>query len=75
MNTVQIFSSLAAELAYNILLKAAVDLLLLHHVDLRVLYVPGVNNTVAFILAYSLIPGLEITTFQPPQCVMGAAQK
>ena len=47
MNTVQIFSSLAAEPAYNILLKAAVDLLILHHVDLRVLHIPGVENTVA----------------------------
>jgi hypothetical protein len=39
LNTVQIFGSLAAEPAYNVLLKAAVDLLILHHVDLRVLHI------------------------------------
>ncbi|KAJ7675541.1 hypothetical protein B0H17DRAFT_1207580 [Mycena rosella] len=82
LNTVQIFSSLAAEPAYNILLKAAVDLLILHHVDLRVLHIPGIENTVAdaisrenFIIAYSTVPGLLITQFQPPRCVLGAAQK
>ncbi|KAJ6468717.1 hypothetical protein DFH09DRAFT_955414 [Mycena vulgaris] len=82
LNTVQIFSSLAAEPAYNTLLKAAVDLLIHHRVDLRVLHIPGTENTVAdaisrdnLILAHALVPDLSITPFQPPQCVMGVAQK
>lgn len=82
LNTVHIFSSLAAEPAYNVLLKAAVDLLVAHHVDLRVLHIPGEDNKVAdaisrekFILAYTIIPDLIITPFQPPQCAMGAAKQ
>jgi hypothetical protein len=82
MNTVQIFSSLAAEPAYNILLKAAVDLLLKYRVDLRVLHIPGDDNTIADALSrsnwgliHALLPCLRITSFQPPQCVLGAAKK
>ncbi|KAJ7807148.1 hypothetical protein B0H14DRAFT_3765155 [Mycena olivaceomarginata] len=74
MNTVQIFSSLAAEPAYNILLKAAVDLLLKYRVDLRVLHIPGDDNTIADALSrsnwgliHALLPCLRITSFQPPQ--------
>ncbi|KAJ7081228.1 hypothetical protein C8R44DRAFT_895100 [Mycena epipterygia] len=72
----------AAEPTYNVLLKAAVDLLVAHHVDLRVLHIPGEDNKVAdaisreiFILAYTIIPDLIITAFQPPQCTMGAAKQ
>jgi hypothetical protein len=82
LNTVQIFSSLSAEPAYNVLLKAAVDLLIEHDVDLRVLHIRGDDNTVAdaisrsnFSLVHSLFPELMLTPFQPPQCVLGAAKK
>ncbi|KAJ6602321.1 hypothetical protein B0H10DRAFT_1746810, partial [Mycena sp. CBHHK59/15] len=80
-NTVQIFSSLAAEPAYNVLLKVAVDLLIQHNIDLRVLYIPGVDNSVAdaisrkkFAVAASIVPDLAILPFQPPRCTMGAAK-
>jgi hypothetical protein len=82
LNTVQIFSSLSAEPAYNVLLKAAVDLLIEHDVDLRVLHIRGDDNTVAdaisrsnFSLVHHLLPELTLTLFQPPQCVLGAAKK
>ncbi|KAJ7438494.1 hypothetical protein FB451DRAFT_1060186 [Mycena latifolia] len=82
MNTVQIFSSLSAEPAYNVLLKAAVDLLIEHDVDLRVLHIRGDNNKVAdaisrskFSLVHLLLPELMLGPFQPPQCVLGAAEK
>ncbi|KAJ7826516.1 hypothetical protein B0H13DRAFT_2374352 [Mycena leptocephala] len=75
-------SALAVEPAYNILLKAAVDLLIQYNVDLRVLHIRGDDNTIAdaisranFSLVHSLRPDLEITPFQPPQCVLGAAEK
>ncbi|KAJ7893832.1 hypothetical protein B0H14DRAFT_3427129 [Mycena olivaceomarginata] len=73
MNTVQIFSSLATEPAYNILLKAAVDLLIKYRVDLRVLHIPGDDNTIDdtfsrsnWGLDHALLPRLRITSFQPP---------
>jgi hypothetical protein len=82
LNTVQIFSSLAAEPDYNVLLKAAVDLLILHQVDLRVMHIPGVDNVIAdaisrenFPLVHSIIPDLLISPFQPPQCAMGETEK
>ncbi|KAJ7116635.1 hypothetical protein C8R44DRAFT_627562 [Mycena epipterygia] len=81
LNSVQILSSLSAEPAYNVLLKAAVDLLIEHDVDLWVLHIRGEDNTVAdaisrsnFSLVHSLVPELGLTPFQPPQCVLGAAK-
>lgn len=47
LNTIDIFSSLSALLAYNILLKEAVDLLFNENHDLCVLHVPGYDNNVA----------------------------
>ncbi|KAJ7129202.1 hypothetical protein C8R44DRAFT_615205 [Mycena epipterygia] len=82
LNSVQILSSLSAEPAYNVLLKAVVDLLIEHDVNLRVLHIRGEDNTVAdaisrsnFSLVHSLVPELGLTPFQPPQCVLGAAKK
>jgi hypothetical protein len=46
-NTVDIFSSLNAQPAYNILLTETVDLLTSADHDLRVLHVPGERNQVA----------------------------
>jgi hypothetical protein len=46
-NTVDIFSSLSAQPAYNILLTEAVDLLTAADHDLRVFHVPGERNQVA----------------------------
>lgn len=47
LNTVDIFSSLSALPAYNILLREAVDLLMAGRHDLRVLHVPGEDNAIA----------------------------
>jgi hypothetical protein len=71
-NTVDIFSTLRAKPPYNHLLKTAVDILNSGDNDLRVLHVPGVDNAVAdaisradFSRALSLVPNLNISTFDP----------
>jgi hypothetical protein len=46
-NTVDIFSSLQALPPYNHLLKTAIDILNAGDNDMRILHVPGVDNTVA----------------------------
>jgi hypothetical protein len=72
LNTVNIFSSLNALPAYNILLREAVDLLLHGKHDLRVLHVPGIKNDVAdalsradFNRALEHQPNLTIHQFEP----------
>ena len=82
MNTVNIYDSLAALPGYNDLLRASVDLLIEHNVDLRVLHIPGDDNIIADLIsrkkfdnAVRFIPSLQIFRFQPPQCVLGAAKK
>ena len=71
-NTVDIFSSLRALPPYNHLLKTAIDILSSGDHDLRVLHVPGMDNTVAdaisrarFEHALSMVPNLKILTFEP----------
>jgi len=56
LNTVDIFSSLSALPAYNILLREAVNLLMAGHHDLRVLHVNGEENTVADALSQANFP-------------------
>jgi hypothetical protein len=82
MNTVQIFDSLAAGPGYNDILKAAMDICIAKNIDLRVLHIPGVDNSVAdaisrrkFADAQALVPTLQISTFKPPRCTLGAARK
>jgi hypothetical protein len=77
LNTVQIFNSLSALPAYNEILKAAVDHLLLdvdNPIQLRVIHVPGHLNTIADALSrgelYTVVdsvPDVAIDTFSPPQ--------
>lgn len=81
-NTVALFDSLHALPAYNSLLRNAVDLLITHDVDVRVLHIPGSDNVVAdaisrsrFADACAHAPGLLIRTFQPPSAALGAAKK
>ena len=71
-NTVDIFSSLRALPPYNHLLKTAIDILNLGDSDMRVLHVPGADNSVAdalsraeFHRAIDLSPGLKILNFEP----------
>ena len=77
-NTVDIFHSLRSLPAYNDLLKFTVSLLIKHDISLRVVHVPGVDNSVADSLsrfentkAVAECPGLSISSFQPPRVALG----
>jgi hypothetical protein len=77
-NTVNIFHSLRALPPYNDLLKFTVSLLVTHGMSLRVVHVPGVENSIADSLsrfentrATAMCPGLSISSFQPPRILMG----
>lgn len=81
-NTFDIFASLSAQPTYNPILMSAIDVLLKHKMDLRVFYIPGPQNIVADALsrykndlATTLVTGLQIDTFTPPQDALGAAKK
>ena len=61
------------------LLKRAADILLQHDYSLRVLHIPGEQNTVAdalsrvqFSVAFNLVLDLHFITFNPP-CAAGSA--
>ena len=81
-NTVDIWNSLKAPQGYNDLLRAAIDSMLLNHLDVRVLHVQGRENLVADALsrgnnsyALYLVPNLTIHPFKPPRDLLGAAKK
>ncbi|KZP33130.1 hypothetical protein FIBSPDRAFT_906963 [Athelia psychrophila] len=72
-NTVDIFNSLRTDPNHNPLLLTAIDLLISHGVELRVMHVPGEANTVADTLlcfnnasALAYVPGLQVNQFIPP---------
>jgi hypothetical protein len=77
LNTVQMFNSLSALPSYNELLKAAVDHLLsdlIRPIQLRVIHVPGDQNSVADALsrghlhvAVDIVPHIVIKHFSPPR--------
>jgi hypothetical protein len=76
-NTVDIFHSLRSLPPYNNLLKFAVSILIKHNISLRVVHVPGVDNSIADSLsrfenakAVALCPGLSISSFQPPHIAL-----
>ncbi len=80
-NTINIFNSLRAMPFYNPILKSAVDVLISHKIDLRVLHIPGSENDVVDALSYSqfskaweLVPHLLILPFIPPHTVLGASK-
>ena len=73
LNTVDMFRSLRCLPPYNRLLKRAANILLQHDYSLRVLHIPGEQNTIAdalsrvqFSVAFNLVPDLHFTTFNPP---------
>lgn len=81
-NTVDIFQTLRAHRLYNELLKFAVDLLMTHEVDLRVVRIPGEKNGVADALsrfkfdeARKMHNTLSIAPFQPPVIITGAGKQ
>lgn len=78
-NTVDIFNSLKAQGVYNSLLKFAVNILMSHEFDLRVLHIPGSDNTVADLLSRQWVdevlqvqPQLRLSTLIPPIDLVGA---
>jgi hypothetical protein len=82
LNTVQIFNSLACLPEYNHILRRSVDILLARKLNLRVLHIPGEQNTIAdalsrskFDVAISSNHNLRLSPFQPPLWTLGAAKK
>ncbi|KZP19211.1 DNA/RNA polymerase [Athelia psychrophila] len=80
-NTVDMFNSLRADPNHNPLLLTAIDLLISHGVELRVMHVPGEANAVADALsrfnntsALVYAPGLQVNQFLPPRLTLGAPQ-
>ncbi len=72
LNSVDLFSSLSALPSYNVLIHEAVNLLVNCSHDLRVLHVPGVDNSIANALSWAefdhtldLKPNLTIHQFVP----------
>ncbi|KAF9036010.1 hypothetical protein BDZ89DRAFT_889960, partial [Hymenopellis radicata] len=80
-NTVDIFSSLRALPAYNRILQVSVDLRVQSNIDLRVVHLPGIDNTVADAISRSEsaravlhAPDLVLGAFQLPRSLLGAAK-
>ena len=70
-DTVNIFHSLKAHGLYNELLKIAIDLLMCHDLDLRVLHLPGISNMIADVLSRHFLdlvselrPSLAVLPYQ-----------
>jgi hypothetical protein len=81
-NTVDIWHSLKASTPYNTTLMIAIDWLISHEVDARVLHVPGIDNVVADALsrfnnalALRLVPGIKLGLFETPLTMLGALKK
>jgi hypothetical protein len=81
-NTVAMFNSLRAHPPYNLILVSAVNVLIEHHVDLRVEHVSGCDNIVADALSrfhnervLQFAPNAQIYDFEPPRDALGVAEK
>jgi hypothetical protein len=81
-NSVDAFNTLAVELIYNSMLKYAVDLLIKSQCQVRVLYVPGVENRVADALSRKQsdrvdqsMPGLIVNQLTPPRDALGEEEQ
>src|SRR5258708_1053344 len=73
MNTVDMFNTLTPEPPFVLLMIWAVEIMMDHGVDIRVVHIPGVENHVADALSRSLLdatcmicPDLKISSFKPP---------
>lgn len=80
-NTVNIFNSLQALPTYNPILKSAVDVMISHNINLRVLHIPGSENNVTDTLSHSefskaqeLVSRLIVLPFMPPHNMLGASK-
>jgi len=81
INTVQLFNSLTALCNFNWMLIKVVDMIIASDIDFRVFHVPGAHNVVANSLSwmqnadiFTSDPEAIISTFQPPQVMLGATQ-
>jgi hypothetical protein len=81
-NSVNIFNSLCAIAPYNQLLISAMNIVLDHKIDYRVLHVRGLDNPIADTvsrlrndLAVRLCSGLVIHPFEPPRDALGECPK
>jgi len=81
-NTIVIFNTLQCLPWYNPILIDAASISITSGIHLRVLHIPGDLNYVAnvisckkFLLAQQYIPGITISSFLPPQLLLGAPQK
>ena len=81
-NTVDMFNSFRATPPYNPILTSAVDEIIQHSYDIRVLHIAGDKNDVADALsrghfdhARQLVPGLIIEEFVPPQDILLSIHK
>ena len=82
MNTVDMFNTLAPEPLFILLMIRAVEIMMDHGVDIRVVHIPGVENHVADALSQSLLdaahaicPDLKISSFKPPRDELGVGGK
>ncbi len=82
MNTVDMFNTLAPEPLFILLMIRAVEIMMDHGVDIRVVHIPRVENHVADALSRSLLdaahaicPDLKISSFKPPRDELGAGGK
>ncbi|PBK96563.1 hypothetical protein ARMGADRAFT_924214, partial [Armillaria gallica] len=80
-NTADIFNSLRASLNYNLILKSAVDVMILHSIDLHILHIPGFENNIIDTLSHSqfnrvlgLVPHLIILLSKPSRTMLGASK-
>ncbi|KIK51870.1 hypothetical protein GYMLUDRAFT_180895, partial [Collybiopsis luxurians FD-317 M1] len=81
-NTVNMFNSLRVLSPYNPILINSADLLLQFNIELRVVHIPGSENSVTNTLSqnnleltYSLHPGLKVFNMETPQTTMGELEK
>lgn len=79
MNTVDVFNTLAPEPGLIPLMFRAVEIMMESGVDVRVVHIPGSDNTVADALSRSLFDvarrirsNLKISIFKPPRDELGA---
>ena len=82
MNTTDVFNTLRARHIYNEILKFAVDILMQHDIDLRVIHVAGEHNQLADFLsrrqlqdAQRIRPFLQLPPYQPPHELVEAVSQ
>ncbi len=82
MNTVEIWHSLAPQGNNILLMLYAVEVMMDHNIDIRVVHIPGSENLIADALSRSLFdtainhePALQVSSFTPPRQQMRAREE